>query len=354
VVIGAVISALLFAGNDDLLRSAVIGYFYAAAAVGILRIIKRWLMFKLAVFPTIQQWLIKAGLYTIGLSLAYLIGLVFHTLLLIPADTLVEIIVDRFWLGFVYLVTLPFSQSGQGQWLDLKMRSVVITFFTVLFLIGLVSLLFSLVEVRWREERQKRALQQAELAALRLQMEPHFLFNTLNTIAALIKSDPQQSESLLIQLSHMLRFIFRHSGEQTVALKDELVFTQQFIAMLEARFGENIEVKWQKHLTREDHPVPALLLQPLIENGVRHGRIESGRPLVLTIRIEETDNAIVASVSDNGRGMSPEKLNALPVAGHALANLAERLNLLFSQDNLLAIDSVPGQGTTVTIRLPVR
>lgn len=352
-VIGAVITALLFAGNTDLLRSALIGYFYAAAAVGILRIINRWLTIKLTVFPTIQQWLIKAGLYTIGLSLAYLIGLVFHTLLLIPPDALVEIIIDRFWQGFVYLVTLPFSQAGQGQWLDLKMRSVVITFFTVLFLIGLVSLLFSLVEVRWREERQRRALQQAELAALRIQMEPHFLFNTLNTIAALIKSDPQRSESLLIQLSHMLRFIFRHSGEQTVALRDELAFTQQFIAMLEARFDKSIKIKWQQQLTGADHPVPALLLQPLIENGVRHGRMASGRPLVLTIRIEKTDNAIIARVADNGRGMSPEKLNALPVSGHALANLSERLSLLYNQDNLLAIDSTPGKGTTVTIRIPV-
>jgi two-component system sensor histidine kinase LytS len=184
-------------------------------------------------------------------------------------------------------------------------------------------------------------------------MEPHFLFNTLNTIAALIKSDPRQSESLLIQLSHMLRFIFRHSGEQTVPLKDELVFTQQFIAMIEARFGESIEVNWQKHLLREDHPVPALLLQPLIENSIRHGRMDSGRPLVLTIRIEETDSYIVVSVADNGRGMLPKKLESLPVTGHALANLTERLNLLFSRDNLLAIDSRPGEGTTITIRIPV-
>ena len=148
--IGAVITALLFAGNADLLRSALIGYFYAVAAVGILRIIKRWLTFKLAVFPTLLQWLTNAGLYTIGLSLAYLIGLVFHTLLLIPEDALKEIVIDRFWQGFVYLITLPFSRSNQSQWPDLQMRSVVITFFTVLFLIGLVSVLFSLVEVRWR------------------------------------------------------------------------------------------------------------------------------------------------------------------------------------------------------------
>jgi signal transduction histidine kinase len=351
---GAVITALLFAGNGDLLRSTAIGYFYATTAVFVFRMITDWLAVKLTVFPTYQQWLIKAGLYTIGLSLAYLLGLVFHTLLLIPADALKEAVIDRFWQGFVYLITLPFSQNDQSQWLDLKMRSVVITFFTVLFLIGLVSLLFSLVEVRWRQERQKHALQQAELAALRLQMEPHFLFNTLNTIAALIKSDPRRSESLLVQLSHMLRFIFRHSGEQTVPLREELVFTEQFIAMLQARFGAGLEVKWQKHLARQDHPVPALLLQPLIENSIRHGRLESGGPLILTIRIEETDSAVVASVADNGRGIGPQRLNALPVPGHALANLAERLSLLFRRDDLLAIDSLPGKGTTVTIQIPVR
>jgi hypothetical protein len=353
IAIGAAVTFLLYARTTDPARSAAIGFFYALVFVGVFHFISRKLSHKLTVFPSIQQWILRAALFAIGLSAAYLLGIVFQTLMLMPMDTLIGLVVDRFWKGFVYLISLPFDPGDQTEWLDAKMRSVVITFFTVLFLIGLVSMVISLVELRWREERLKRAVAQAELSALRAQMDPHFLFNTLNTIASLIKKEPDQAEALLVQLSHMLRYIFRHSGAQIVQLDDELIFTQQFIDLLKARFGGGLQVTWQTHLTSNDVLIPPLLLQPLVENAVHHGRLGLEGPLRLTVTVEQTDRAIFMTVTDNGVGMSPEKRANLPVNGHALANMADRLALYYGQNDLMTIDTKAGQGTIVSLRLPL-
>lgn len=351
--IGAVITVLIFARTADISRAAMIGFFYALAGVGIFRLITRLAAGKLTVFNPLQQWVLKGTLYTIGMSVAVLIGIVFQTILMIPADILIKMATDQLWSGLVYVLSLPFTPDKAGQGLDASLRSVAITFFAVLMLIGLVSLVISLIEIRWRDERQKRVVEQAELAALRAQIQPHFLFNTLNTIAALIKADPDRAESLLVQLSDMLRYLFRHSGSQTVPLKNELDFTRRFVTLLQARFGHSLKVDWQVDLVRDHHPVPFLLFQPIIENAVQHGRPSPGSPLHIRIDIQQKGNIVVMAVSDDGSGIAPEKLKHLPVAGHALANISERLYLQFRQFNLMTIDSRPGAGTTVTINIPV-
>ena len=287
IVIGVAVTFLVYAQTADPARSAAIGFFYALALVGIFRFINRKLSHKLTVFPALQQWILRAVLYAIGLSAAYLLGIVFHTLVLMPLDALVDGAMNGVLKGIVYLISLPFTQDNQTQWLDARMRSIVITFFTVLFLIGLVSVVAANVELRWRKERQTRALAQAELAALRAQMDPHFLFNTLNTIAGHIKKDPDKAEDLLIRLSEMMRYIFRHAGAQTVRLSDELTFTRQYIDLLKARFGDSLQISWQSHPTNDTTSIPPLLLQPLIENAVRYGRQGLKGPLVLAVTIQQ-------------------------------------------------------------------
>lgn len=352
-IIGAVITFLIFAKTTDFSSAVLIGFFYALAGVGIFRLITRLAAGKLTVFNPLQQWVLKGTLYTIGMSVAVLIGIVFQTILMVPADILIKMATDQLWSGLVYVLSLPFAPDKADQGLDANLRSIMITFFTVLMLIGLVSLVISLIEIRWREERQKRAVEQAELTALRAQIQPHFLFNTLNTIAALIKADPDRAESLLVQLSDMLRYLFRHSGSQTVPLKDELAFTHRFVTLLQARFGHSLEVDWQVNLARDHYPVPFLVFQPIIENAVQHGRPTPGTPLRIRIDIQQKGSLIALAVADDGRGIAPEKLKRLPAAGHALANISERLYLQFRQHNLMIIDSRPGTGTTVTINIPV-
>ncbi len=352
--VGAFFSFLMMSRTTSLLNALLIGFVYALCFSGAFWLVYRFLGNKLVVFTSGQQWIVRTLLYTIAFVAAYLTGLVFQTLLLLPKSTLEDVLTQQIWRGFVNLVTLPFQRGSSPSFFDPEFRAVLIPFFAVVFLIGLVSLVGSFVQVRWQEHRQQIALQQAELAALRAQIEPHFLFNSLNTIASLIRSEPEQAEHLLIQLSRMLRYLFRNTSRETTSLEREIEFTRQYLELLQARFGANLQVRWEQSVRSLSQSVPVLLLQPLVENAIQHGWADRAKPLYLGVAISETDQAIHITVEDDGKGISPERLSRLPISGHALENVSERLYLTFHKKGLLKIRSREGGGTIVSITIPVR
>ncbi len=111
---------------------------------------------------------------------------------------------------------------------------------------------------------------------------------------------------------------------------------------------------WENSLKNGNPEIPVLLLQPVVENSIRHGWKDNSEPLIITIDINEDNSGIIFIVKDNGQGIEPRRLNKMPVPGHALANIKERLDLIYKKENLLDIKSEYGQGTTVSIILPVR
>ncbi len=352
--VGAFYAFLMMSKTTSLVKALMIGLVYAICFGSAFWLVFRFLGNKLDVFTTGQQWILRTLLYTIAFVTAYVTGLVFQTLVLLPASTLEDILTRQLWQGLVSLVTLPIQRGSFPSFFDLEFRAVLIPFFTVVFLIGLVSLVGSFVQIRWQEHQQQIALQQAELAALRAQIEPHFLFNSLNTIASHIRSDPERAEHLLIQLSRMLRYLFQNTSRETIPLEREIEFTRQYLELLQARFGENLKVRWNQSITSLSQPAPVLLIQPLLENAIQHGWADRAKPLHLGVGISETDQAIHISVEDDGKGISPERLSRLPISGHALENVSERLYLTFQKKGLLNIRSREGGGTIVTITIPMR
>ena len=308
---------------------------------------------KLSVFPYSQQLILRSLLYATALSSAYLLGFVFQTFVLLPKDSISQAFVDSIWKGLVYLVTSTFG-GDPASLLNSELRAVSIPFFAMIFLIGLASLVGSFVEIRWQENRQKQVLQRAELSALRSQIEPHFLFNSLNTIASLIRQDPEKSEKLVIQLSNILRYFSQGSRQELIELEQELQFTREYVDLLHARFGEKLTMNWQENANGLAVKVPVLSIQPIIENSIRHGWDDKDKPLQLEINITVSEETVQIKISDNGKGIHEDVLAKLPISGHALANISDRLRLQYKRDDLLKINSRKGEGTTVEISIPLQ
>jgi len=215
---------------------------------------------------------------------------------------------------------------------------------------------------RAREAAEARAaLAQAELRALRAQVQPHFLFNTLNSIAALIPVDPAAAEEMTTRLSELFRHGLSASERETTPLGEELAFERAYLDIERARFGGRLRIETDVDAGLEAVPVPSLLLQPVVENAVRHAI--SPRAAGGTIRLSaRRDGAtLVLAVEDDGPGMSAEQVaDALGEGeprtpggrGFGLFALRERLRAS-GLDRALAIERPPSGGTRVVVTLPI-
>jgi signal transduction histidine kinase len=211
---------------------------------------------------------------------------------------------------------------------------------------------FRQVQAKERQEERLRALAtEAELKALKAQINPHFLFNTLNTIAELIHADSDRAETTVERLAEMFRYVLNGSERGLVPLEEELAFLGDYLEIERVRFGERLRV------TRTVAPetlgvrVPSLVLQPLVENAIRHGRNADGS-VDLGIAIHTAGDQAVIDISDQGPGMpAHHKLGA--GAGHGLHNVNQRLLKTYGPARGLEIRANQPQGTIVTLHVPL-
>jgi two-component system LytT family sensor kinase len=201
-------------------------------------------------------------------------------------------------------------------------------------------------------ERHQQLLLKARMDALSSQINPHFLFNTLNTVSALIRFDPDSARGVVLKLSNILRRLLR-KHETFVALHEELQFIDDYLDIEVARFGrDNLDiVKDVEEITLEKF-IPSMLLQPIIENSLKHGlapKIEGGK---IQLRTSAHNGRLHIEIEDNGVGISEEKLPHVYVEGIGLSNVRERLRVLYGTDFELSIQSTPGEGTLIRIEIP--
>lgn len=205
------------------------------------------------------------------------------------------------------------------------------------------------LEKREHQARELAAL--AQLDALRAQINPHFLFNSLNSIAQLIAVDPDRAEECVERLAEIFRYLLRSENRSFVTLADELDIVDAYLDIERARFGEKLSVDYVVEEGARHRFVPTLILQPLIENAVRHGvsqKVGGGR-----VRIEadvEGDDLLVV-VRDTGVGME-KPVGYDSTSGVGLRNVHNRLVQLFGDEYAPQIDSAPGNGTAVSLRVP--
>ncbi|QDS32920.1 sensor histidine kinase [Brevibacillus brevis] len=225
---------------------------------------------------------------------------------------------------------------------------------------GLGNLISSQLELA-ELEKQSRLLADAEIRALHAQINPHFLFNALNTIVSFIRFRPEQARELLIHLGEYFRRNLHDSGGY-VSLARELEHIEAYLAIERARFGDKLHVEYDIEDGVERFTVPGLILQPLVENAVKHGLLPKREGGTVVIRARRKEKQIVElTVEDNGVGMEvdpfkpalAEKSAGRQLSGIGLANVKSRLQSIYGEPYGIVIESKSGSGTTCTIQLPI-
>ena len=252
---------------------------------------------------------------------------------------------SRFFPNYTY------SLESQKLWVE---GLIYLTSITV---IGTELKIWNGVRLQIKVEEQERLLLHARMEALQNQINPHFLFNTLNSVSSLVRFDPDTARELIIKLANILRRLL-HSTDAFVPLRDEVEFIDNYLDIEVVRFGrDKLQVIKELHPDALEVMVPSMLLQPLVENSIKHGlssKVEGGS---IFLRSHVNNSTLVIEVEDNGVGMGSAQLLERPTGlggtGIGMANVAERLKVLYGDTARMTIDSHAGKGTLVRLRLPV-
>jgi hypothetical protein len=227
---------------------------------------------------------------------------------------------------------------------------------------AVIAALFHMVRNNAARRRQASAMQKAqallvtaELNALRSKLNPHFLFNTLHSIIALTRKDPAAAETALFQFSDMLRYVLdtEKTGSDRVTLEDELRFVRDYLELESLRLGPRLRVAWELDADAARHALPALSLQPLVENSIKHAFNPHSRPgrLLIRTRVDASRKALTLTVGDDGPGADPDAVRRS--AGLGIRTVDRRLQLEYGARGGLAIDTSPGAGFSVTMSIPL-
>jgi two-component system LytT family sensor kinase len=224
--------------------------------------------------------------------------------------------------------------------------------------VGIPLKIWNAVRIERKLAEQSRLLLEARLDALQRQINPHFLFNTLNSIASLVRSKPELAREMIVKLGNILRMLLR-DREAFVPLEEELAFTDDYLDIEVVRFGEKLRVVKEIAEDTLDVVVPSMLLQPLIENSIKHGlepRISGG---TVTVRSKMLNEMLLLEIEDDGVGMEPGGSTRSPVSGLeregsgiGMRNVRERMQVLYGDEAHVEIESRPGRGTKVRLLIP--
>jgi two-component system, LytTR family, sensor kinase len=222
---------------------------------------------------------------------------------------------------------------------------------TTLFAVSLPVRIWSSFRTEKQLEAQHVHLTEARLAALTNQINPHFLFNTLNSVSTLIRIDPDRARSMVYRLSKILRRLLR-KAENFSPLREEISFIDDYLAIEMVRFGDKLRFYKEIDENTLDRLVPSMILQPIIENSIRHGLANKVDGGMVRLRTWLEGTRLHISVEDDGVGIQQAKLDTLFQQGIGVSNVNERLRVLFGPHYRMLIDSKPGRGTRTLIEMP--
>jgi two-component system LytT family sensor kinase len=223
--------------------------------------------------------------------------------------------------------------------------------------IGIELKIFNSVRIQIKLEEQERLLLHARMEALQNQVNPHFLFNTLNSISSLVRFDPDKAREVIFKLATILRRLL-NSSEAFAPLREEFEFIDNYLDIEVVRFGRD-KLRVVKELDPQslDVLVPSMLLQPLVENSIKHGlasKVDGGS---IYLRSRLGAKQLIIEVEDDGVGMGAAQLverpDGLGGTGIGMANVAERLKVLYGDTAKMTIDSQGGKGTLIRLRVPL-
>jgi two-component system, LytTR family, sensor kinase len=201
-----------------------------------------------------------------------------------------------------------------------------------------------------RASRLEASLAEARLAMLRMQLQPHFLFNTLNSIAALMRRDVDAADRMIARLAELLRHSLDTTGRREVTLREELDTLARYLEIEQTRFADRLTVRYEVDPETLDALVPGLILQPIVENAVHHGVAQRASAGLIALAARRENGQLMIAVSDDGPGLAATQPSARP--GIGLANTRARLDQLYGPQHGLDIHDRPDGGADVVMRLP--
>ncbi|HTD21073.1 MAG TPA: histidine kinase [Terriglobales bacterium] len=253
--------------------------------------------------------------------------------------------------GRIFYLQLPPGLSFQAKfWISAAIYATTIA------VIAIPLKIFNAVRLELKLREHERLLLQARMEALQSQINPHFLFNTLNSVSSLVRVDPDTARELIVKLANILRRLLRQT-ETFVPLREELEFVDNYLDIEVVRFGQD-KLQVEKDIQPESLSamVPSMLLQPLVENAIKHGlepKLDGGKIL---LRSRLTEDRLILYIADDGIGMDksqPPGSTRPDSTGIGMSNVAERLKVLYGDVAEMAINSEYGIGTLITLELPL-
>ncbi|MBK7928211.1 MAG: histidine kinase [Bryobacterales bacterium] len=269
--------------------------------------------------------------------------LVFHLILIGALMSLepLRFAMSRIHEGGVFVL----YPDGAGFW------HYVAVWFSTMFAVLLPLKIWANARTERLVEIQATLLQEARLRALTSQINPHFLFNTLNSISSLIRTNPDGARQVIVKLSTILRRLMKKT-ENTITLREELNFIEDYIAIEMVRFGSKLRFIKEVDGSVLDLRVPSMILQPIVENSLKHGLADKIDGGTIRLRAWEAEGKLHLEIEDDGVGIPEPRLNRIFEQGIGVSNVNERLQVLFGDEYRMWIDSKPGEGTRTGIEVP--
>lgn len=235
----------------------------------------------------------------------------------------------------------------------------VITDVSIELIAGLSSLLSNQLEIA-ETDRAYQLAKEAEIKALQAQINPHFLFNSMNIIVSLIRTDPDQARKLLTSLSYFLRQNVTGTTASQISLEQELSHVKAYLEIIEARFVDRLTILYDVDENLLTEQIPPFTLQPIVENAIHHGINDREKDSMIKMTVKNLGSEIEISVEDNGKGITPERIAMLGLTqmesetgtGVGLYNVNRRLMMTFGDQAALAVTSSPKEGTVISFRIP--
>ncbi len=234
---------------------------------------------------------------------------------------------------------------------NMSARWVFLVVLTTVLCVATPIKIWNNARIEHRLQEQEKLLLTARVEALASQINPHFLFNTLTSIQSLIRSNPETARTVVVKLSGLLRRLLR-SRDHFVTLREELESIDEYLDIEVIRFGPQLKVEKQINPDTLDIIVPSMILQPLVENSIKHGfsrKVGGGRIIIRSAR--QNDHAII-EVEDDGMGMTDDRLGTALTDGIGLSNVNERLSVIYGAAYRVRITSVPNLGTIIRLEIP--
>jgi two-component system, LytTR family, sensor kinase len=276
----------------------------------------------------------------------------------LPLSLAVSVLEEMIWVAF--FPQLPLGLPPMTYWhrvvfhLDAELVDNMVIFWSVFFLLRGIGYYQLYRQTEHAAVQLEAQFANAQLRALRMQLNPHFLFNTMNSISSLMQTDIAAADKMLEQLSSLLRITLERGEVQLIPLSDEMEFIEMYLAMQDRRFTGRVQQEISVESDLHDALIPAMLLQPVIENAYTHGLSKLDRDGVISVDVRRQNATLMISVTNSGLGLHPLSSNGNGRRGVGLTNVRDRLRLHYGSDQAFTIEEMAHGKVRVTLALPLQ